>query len=108
MIGQRPGLYRRLLASEAMTFGSALRRLNEESYLAIRQRLGYANLPGEPPQAVAARYAASGLHGLVSQWLESGMRESPEELADWIWHLWFPRLQAAGEPGAPPARPEKP
>jgi AcrR family transcriptional regulator len=90
-ISQRPGLFHRLLSNSGrQTFGARLRSANEDAIIEIWPRLGYREPVDGPPLRVHARYAAAGIQGILLQWLESGMTESPDTISDWAWALSFP------------------
>jgi AcrR family transcriptional regulator len=94
LIAQRPVLFRRLLRQGGPdSFSERLRVHNEEALMTLWQRLGYSPPPDGAPMHVGARFAAAGLQGMILQWLESGMAESPDTLSRWIWNLCFPNHQ---------------
>jgi AcrR family transcriptional regulator len=97
-IAARPALFQQLLGESAgNAFGSRLRKLHEDGFVVLWKRLGYEEPAGGPPLRVCARFAAAGVQGMIMQWLESGMIESPDILADWVWNLSFPRHQIAAD-----------
>jgi AcrR family transcriptional regulator len=90
-IGERPALFRRLFAQIGPgSFNDRLLAQHEEGISLLWDRLGYPDPPAGPPRRVRARFAASGIQGLIRQWLDSGQKESADTLADWVWALTFP------------------
>jgi AcrR family transcriptional regulator len=93
-IGERPGLFHRLLSDSGRhTFGARLRSTNEDTIVEIWAKLGFRETAAGPPVRARARFAAAGVQGIILQWLESGMTEDPDTISDWAWALCFPEAE---------------
>lgn len=101
-VGDRPELYRRLLAgSGSSAFAARLRAFHERQFLSVWQDMGLTAATGTPPPELRARFAATATQGVIGWWLESGREESVETMAAWLWGLarplWFVNARAQPE-----------
>lgn len=97
-IASRPQLFGRLMSQSGPgSFAEQLRQHHELGLVQLWQHMNYQQSPDGMPLGIWARFAADGLNGMIRYWLESGMTETADTLAIWIWNLCFPLHKVSSE-----------
>lgn len=88
VIGSRPRLYRRILASPGSSpLSERLIAMQQQHVLLIWKQYGFEPTSDFEKWELSARYCASGSYGATLLWLESGMQQSTEWMCEQMLNL---------------------
>ncbi len=84
-------LYRLMLGPGGMaSFAAQVRRYLERLMTPLIEEGLQGDRSGIPP-VLRSRFLASAFLGVIAWWLEQGMRQPAEQMADWLWTLTVSR-----------------